>query len=75
MCVEVVVIDGGAYVYCKSVGQLADALGKEPAQVSPDEPHFCLCNAYLDELGARAATDDEGAPMVGYAIDIQREAA
>jgi hypothetical protein len=69
MCVEVVVIRGAARTYCETVGELAAALGVRQKKVSADPFDCCLCNAYLDNLGARRATDDEGYPNPAYAIE------
>lgn len=69
MCTEILVIKDGEEHYCTSVGQLSDALGVDPGEVSPDPPRFCLCSAYLDKLGARQATEEEGWPFTEYVIE------
>lgn len=74
MCVEVVVKQRGrADLICETVQGLADALGLQPIEVSPDPPENCLCNARWDDLGARQATEaDSGWPMTGHVIDKSR---
>lgn len=69
MCVEVMVINGAQKTICETVGELAKALGVQQMKVSDDPFDFCLCNAHLDELGARQATSDEGFPYPQYVID------
>jgi hypothetical protein len=70
MCVEVLVVVGGRRIYCDTVGELAAALGMRQKKVSPDPFGNCLCNAYLDKLGARQATDEEGYPHPAYTIAL-----
>lgn len=59
MCISIGVRkDGGDAVLCGSVGELAEELGLPPDEISPDPKDFCLCNAYLEKLGARENPDD-----------------
>lgn len=54
---------------CETVGDLAVALGLPTQSVSPDPANYCLCNARLDDLNARCATEAEGWPSPGFIID------
>jgi hypothetical protein len=70
VCTMVGVKRAGVVVeMCDTVQELADALGVAPATVSPDAPDVCLCNARLDALGARKATDADGWPYPEYIIE------
>lgn len=71
MCIEILVKVRNQLFPCTTVQELADALRKEPDEVSPDPPQNCLCNAYLDKLGARRATDEEGWPFPEYVIGLK----
>ncbi len=70
MCVEVTVKKGGVETFCQTNGELAAALGLSVEQVGPDPYDHCLCRAYLDQLGARKATDEEGWPMPAKVIEV-----
>lgn len=72
MCTEIMVIRNGVEFDCETVGQLASALGLQPADVSEDDPEFCLCNAYIEKLGARRATTAEGWPFPEWVIEVNR---
>ena len=72
MCIEVLVKKPSETVLCLSVGELAKALGVRAKHVSPDPWKFCLCNAYLDKLGAREPTEDEGYPGMTVVIDVEK---
>jgi hypothetical protein len=74
MCVEVLVRKSGKEDrICEDVAGLADALGMNVRELSPDFPDSCLCvisNARWAELGAREAVDgDEGWPFTGFVIE------
>lgn len=71
MCTEVAVIKGRKIIYCQSVGELASALSMPPARISDDGPEYCLCNAHLEDLGARQATESEGWPFPEYIITTE----
>lgn len=70
MCTEILVKKDGREIYCENVGQLADALSMPAEAVSEDPRNGCLCNAFLDELGARHATEDEGFPFPELVIEV-----
>lgn len=68
MCVTVSVKRGGKFTDCATSQELADALGIEPAKISNDPPHCCLCNADFAGNGAvRNPEPDEWWPE--YIID------
>lgn len=69
MCTQILVKHGKLDFNCETVGDLALALGVPSSSVSADPEDFCLCNAYLDNLGARKATMDEGYPFPAYIIE------
>lgn len=71
MCIEVLVKKPSEMVLCLSVGELAKALGVRARKVSPDPYNYCLCNAYLDKLGAREPTEDEGYRGMTVVIDVE----
>jgi hypothetical protein len=71
MCISVLVVGNGKEKLCETVGALARALDLHVEAVSPDPPKFCLCNANLDELGARPATHAEGYPLPEMVIEIK----
>lgn len=72
MCYLVDVIRGEQKIRCDTVGELADALGIPPEEVSADSSNNCLCNARLGELGARISTIDEGWPFPDYIIRVSQ---
>lgn len=73
MCIEILVKRDGEEITCATVGELAEALRLQSIQVSPDPEKNCLCNARLDELGARPTTEEEGFPWPAYIIDPGRD--
>lgn len=74
MCVEILVICGDKRITCETVGELASALRLRPIEVSSDEEEDdCLCNARIEELKARPATEEEGSPWPEYIIEVLAE--
>lgn len=70
MCKMIGVKDrDGDVVECETVQELADALRMRPDEVSDDPADCCLCNAFLNKLGAREATADEGWPWPEFIIE------
>lgn len=61
----------GDVVDCETVQELADALRMRPDEVSDDPADYCLCNAFIEKLGARKSTDDEGWPWPELIIEIK----
>ena len=75
MCLHIVVKRDKEEIYCETVGELAAALNVNPSQISlldDDDEESCLCNARLEELNARLATEEEGWPFPEYIIDVSR---
>ena len=69
MCIEIAVKHGDKTTCCETVGELAAALEVPHESVSADPTDCCLCNVYLENLGARQATDAEGFPFPQYIIE------
>lgn len=69
MCTEVRVLTPEGPFDCDNIAELAAVLGVAPSVVSDDPPDHCLCNAHLDALGARRATEAEGWPFPEYVIE------
>lgn len=74
MCIEVLVKIDGHNIYCKTVGELADALSMPAESVSDDPRDGCLCNTLWGPIGARLATEDEGFPWPEYVIEVMPNA-
>jgi hypothetical protein len=69
MCTTIRVLTTTGALDCETVGDLAVALNLPTEAVSPDTAISCLCNAYVDRLGAHRATQEEGWPFPALVID------
>lgn len=72
MCAVVLVKRFGRENFCETVGELAEALSIPQAAVSTGPSNCCLCNANLEQLGAREAAWDEGFPFTTYVIEAKQ---
>lgn len=71
MCTTIRVLTPTGPLDCETVGDLAVALNLATEAVSPDTAISCLCNAYVDRLGVRRTTEQEGWPFPSLVIDRQ----